>query len=68
MKTIKSTGPLLYSVQTDKTPGVPKDKVHVRCVRYETYEMDSGDFDRTTFTIHDANSPEAKQLAKCQDA
>jgi hypothetical protein len=68
MSTIKATGPLLYAVQTDKMPGVPAGKVHVRMVRYETYEMDAADFDRTKFTVHDANTPEAKQLAECQKA
>lgn len=68
MKTILATGPLLYAVKTEATPGVPKGKVRVQCVRYETYEMDVADFDRSTFKIHDANTPEAKTLAKCQDA
>ena len=68
MKTILSTGPLLYAVKTEAVSGVPKGKVRVQCVRYETYEMDAADFDETTFTIHDANTPEAITLAKCQDA
>lgn len=64
MKTIKSTGPLFYGAHTDKTPGIPKGKVHVHLVRYETLEMDEKDFDATTFKIHDANQPEPRAIAK----
>lgn len=67
MKTIKSTGPLFYGAKTDKTPGVPKGKVHVHMVRYETLEMDAADFDVTTFKVHDANQPEPIAIAKLVD-
>lgn len=39
-------------------------KVRVWCVRYETYEMDSAAFDDTTFTLHDANEPEPRLIAR----
>ena len=64
MRTIKSTGPLLYSVKTDHKSSIPKGKVRAYCVRYEVYEFDDAEFDKTSFTIHDANSPEALELSK----
>jgi len=66
MKTIRSTGPQLIAVHTDasKSRKVPNGKVHVLCVRYETYEMDLKVFDKTTFNIHDANQEEAKIIAE----
>jgi len=63
LKTIKATGPLLYRVDTDKHPDCPKGKVLVHCVRYETYEIDSADFNEMKFKIHDANTEEAKAIA-----
>lgn len=64
MKTIKKTGPLLISVNTDKTKGVPKGKVQVTFVRYEAYEYDVDEFNEQRFEIHDASLPEAKLIAK----
>ncbi len=64
MKTLKSTGPLLIRVETEKTPTVPKGKVRVYCVRYETYELDADEFDKTTFRIHDAACEEARTIAE----
>lgn len=66
MRTIQSTGPLVFSVQTDKQPGVPPGKIHVRCVRYEIYEFDREEFDSDDlqFNIHDASAPEARELAR----
>lgn len=63
MKTIKNTGPLFYSCETDKTKGVPPGLVRVHVVRYETYEMTSEEFDACSFTIHDANCKEARTIA-----
>lgn len=68
MKTLLSTGPLLFAVRTDQMPDVPKGKVRVWTVRYEAYEIDAPDFDQMQFKIHDANTPEAKMLAACQRA
>ena len=67
MKTIRSTGPLLYSV---KTKGLPEGKIQVKVVRYETYEydLDSGEFNNGSFNIHDANDPDAMELASLQKA
>ena len=64
MNTIKSTGPLLYGAHTEKTHGIPKGKIHVYFVRYETIEMDAEDFDQTKFQIHDANHLEPRAIAK----
>lgn len=64
MKTLKATGPQVFGVETDRRPGVPAGKIHIFTVRYETYEMDRADFDRTQFEIHDANTPEAQLLAE----
>lgn len=64
MKTLKATGPLLIQVNTETMPGVPKRKVHVTCVRYETYEIDAAEFDKMTFQMHDASAPEAKVIAR----
>lgn len=63
MKTVKSSGPLLYRVETEKTKGVPKGKIRVHVVKYETYEINDADFDDMKFKIHDANSEEAKEIA-----
>ena len=64
MKTLKSTGPLFYAAHTDKTDGVPKGKIHIHFVRYETIEMNEEDFKQTNFQVHDANQPEPRAIAK----
>lgn len=61
MKTVKSTGPLLYAI--NNTKGIPKGKVHVHLVRYETFEMDDAGFDATKFKFHDASQPEPRTIA-----
>jgi hypothetical protein len=61
MKTIIATGPLLIAVNN---VGSSKKKVHVTCVRYETYEMSKDEFEATSFKIHDANCAEAKIIAE----
>jgi hypothetical protein len=64
MRTIKSTGPLLYAVHTSATSGIPKGKVHIHLVRYETLEMDEEAFKECNFKVHDANQPEPKRIAE----
>lgn len=66
MKTLESTGPLLIGVDTDATPGVPKGKMHVYCVRYDTYLLDETNPEdlATNFKIHDANHHHAIIIAR----
>lgn len=64
MKTIEKTGPLLIAVKTHKTKGIPKGKIQVTFVRYETYEYDDAEFNDQKFEVHDANRREAKIIAR----
>lgn len=63
MKTLSNTGPLFYAARTDKHQNVPKGKIHVDFVRYETLEIDEADFEKMTVHVHDANCREARLIA-----
>ena len=66
MKTIKDTGPLFYACRTDRMSDVPKGKVRIFIVRYQTYEYEEEEFKKLegSFHVHDANSWEAREIAK----
>lgn len=64
MKTLSKSQRLLYAVNSDTMPGVPKGKVHVYLVQFEHLEFDDGDFDQTKFEIININSKEVQTIVK----
>lgn len=61
MKTLYSSGPLLFSMNTKEAPG----KIRVQVIKIEEFEYDDdGDLDDKTFKIVDHNEPHFKKLSE----
>ncbi len=66
MKSINATVPYFYAAETDTQPNVPKGKMHIHTVKFETYELDAEEnaMKDVQFSVLSPNSIEFKRLAK----